>query len=351
MARIAKRTLKNGSQSFTAEVRLRGFPHTSKTFRTVSEAQKWAKLTEASMLSGSFNATSRSTQIKFKDAVALFRKSSSLKKSWLRSKNNMRMLSFWEKELGDYKLQAISTSLIFQLRERLLAEKTTRKTPRSQATCNRYLSGLSVIFQCCVEEWGWLERNPVRNLRRLKENPGRSRVLNQEEQNRLLEACSNDQDLEDLVKMGLLTGARRGELQGLMWEDIDFKEKMLCFRDTKNGDNRWIPLTDESFKILNKRYEKSDKNPFNWVFPSSNPLKPQDFHRRFKKALNQANLIDFRFHDLRHCAGSILAESGISDLLIGEILGHKSLEMVKRYSHVRPKNLKESMTVLDSNLS
>ena len=104
MARIAKRTLKNGSQSFTAEVRLRGFPHTSKTFRTVSEAQKWAKLTEASMLSGSFNATSRSTQIKFKDAVSFFRKSSSLKKSWLRSKNNMRMLSFWEKELGDYKL-------------------------------------------------------------------------------------------------------------------------------------------------------------------------------------------------------------------------------------------------------
>ena len=93
------------------------------------------------MLSGSFNATSRSTQIKFKDAVALFRKSSSLKKSWLRSKNNMRMLSFWEKELGDYKLQAISTSLIFQLREKLLSEITFRKTPRSQATCNRYLSG------------------------------------------------------------------------------------------------------------------------------------------------------------------------------------------------------------------
>ena len=276
MARIAKKTLKNGSQSFTAEVRLRGLPHTSKTFRTVSEAQKWAKLTEVSMLSGSFNANSRSTQIKFKDAVALFRKSSSLKKSWLRSKNNMRMLSFWEKELGDYKLQAISTSLIFQLREKLLSEVTFRKTPRSQATCNRYISGLSVIFQCCVEEWGWLERNPLRNLRRLKENPGRNRVLNQEEQNRLLEACSNDRDLEGLVKMGLLTGARWGELQGLMWEDIDFNEN-ACFRDTKNGDNRWILLTDESFKILNKRYEKSDKNPSIGFFLHRTPSNPKIF--------------------------------------------------------------------------
>jgi len=306
MARISQRTLKNGSQSFTAEIRLQGFPHTSKTFPSISEAKRWAKLTEANMLSGRYNATPMAGQKKFKDVVELFKKTASVKKNWLRLKNNERMLLFWEKEFGDFKLQAINSSLIFQAREKLLRGITYRKTLRSEATCNRYLSGLSVIFQCCVEEWGWLERNPVRNLRRLKENPGRTRVLNQDEQKRLLEACSSDEDLDDLVRLALVSGSRRGELQGLMWEDVDFQESMLCFKNTKNGDNRSIPLTEESFRILKKRYENSDKNLFNWVFPSSNPLKPQNFHLRFKRVLNQAGIENFRFHDLRHSAASLL---------------------------------------------
>ena len=195
MARISTRVLKSGIPSYTAEIRLQGHPHTSKTFRTKTEAKKWAKLKEVQMHEGKYNGTPLSTQKRLKDAIKRFLESPITNKSWLKQKRNKPMLKFWQKELGHNKLADLRAAMIVEKRDKLSLGITYRKKLRSPATCNRYISGLSVILQLCVEEWGWLEQNPARRIRRFPESEGSTRILTNEERFKLLKACHSTPDL------------------------------------------------------------------------------------------------------------------------------------------------------------
>ena len=253
MARISARVLKSGIPSYTAEIRLQGYPLTSKTFRTKTEAKKWAKLIEVQMLEGRYNGTPLSTQKRLKDAIKRFLESPITNKSWLRHKRNKPMLEYWQKELGHHRLADLRTAMIVEKRDKLSLGLTYRKKLRSPATCNRYISGLSVILQLCVEEWNWLEQNPARRIRRFPESEGSTRILTNEERFKLLKACHSTPDLYDIVLLALNTGARRSELEGLRWGEVDLKEDMVTFRKTKNGKDRTIPLSKEASEVLKAR--------------------------------------------------------------------------------------------------
>ena len=346
MARISARVLKSGIPSYTAEIRLQGYPHTSKTFRTKTEAKKWAKLKEVQMLEGKYNGTPLSTQKRLKDAIKRFLESPRTNKSWLKQKRNKPMLKFWQKELGHHRLADLRAAMIVEKRDKLSLGLTYRKKLRSPATCNRYISGLSVILQLCVEEWGWLEQNPARRIRRFPESEGSTRILTDEERFKLLKACHSTPDLYDIVLLALNTGARRSELEGLRWGEVDLKEEMVTFRKTKNGKDRTIPLSQEASEVLKARLRARIIGRGEWVFPSPNLNAPRDFYKTFMRALDKAGVTEFRFHDLRHTAGSYLAIEGVSERYIAEILGHKTLEMVKRYTHLRPEHLRDAVAVL-----
>ncbi len=346
MARISTRFLKSGIPSYTAEIRLQGYPHTSKTFRTKTEAKKWATLKEVQMLEGKYNGTPLSTQKRLKDAIKRFLESPITNKSWLKQKRNKPMLKFWQKELGHYRLADLRAAMIVEKRDKLRLGLTYRKKLRSPATCNRYISGLSVILQLCVEEWGWLEHNPARRIRRFPESEGSTRILTNEERFKLLKACHSTPDLYDIVLLALNTGARRSELEGLRWGEVDLKEEMVTFRRTKNGKDRTIPLSQEASEVLKARLRARKIDRGEWVFPSPNLNAPRDFYKTFMRALDKAGVTEFRFHDLRHTAGSYLAIEGVSERYIAEILGHKTLEMVKRYTHLRPEHLRNAVSVL-----
>ena len=346
MARISARVLKSGIPSYTAEIRLQGYPHTSKTFRTKTEAKKWAKLIEFQMLEGRYNGTPLSTQKRLKDAIKRFLESPITNKSWLRHKRNKPMLEYWQKELGHHRLADLRTAMIVEKRDKLSLGLTYRKKLRSPATCNRYISGLSVILQLCVEEWNWLEQNPARRIRRFPESEGSTRILTNEERFKLLKACHSTPDLYDIVLLALNTGARRSELEGLRWGEVDLKEDMVTFRKTKNGKDRTIPLSKEASEVLKARLRARIIDRGEWVFPSPNLNAPRDFYKAFMRALDKAGVTEFRFHDLRHTAGSYLAIEGVSERYIAEILGHKTLEMVKRYTHLRPEHLRNAVSVL-----
>ena len=346
MARISARVLKSGIPSYTAEIRLQGYPHTSKTFRTKTEAKKWAKLIEFQMLEGRYNGTPLSTQKRLKDAIERFLESPRTNKSWLKHKRNKPMLEYWQKEMGNHRLADLSAAMIVEKRDKLSLGLTYRKKLRSPATCNRYISGLSVILQLCVEEWNWLEQNPARRIRRFPESEGSTRILTGEERFKLLKACCSTPDLYDIVLLALNTGARRSELEGLRWSEINLKEEMVTFRKTKNGENRTIPLSQEASNVLKTRLRARKTSIGDWVFPSPNPSAPRDFYKPFKRALDKACVTEFRFHDLRHTVGTYLAIGGVSERYIAEILGHKTLEMVKRYTHLRPKHLRDAVAIL-----
>jgi len=130
------------------------------------------------------------------------------------------------------------------------------------------------------------------------------------------------------------------------------------FRNTKNGDTRAVPLVghlkdvlQEQIRWVKRNYRNMDPKPSKrWLFPSHDGQAPIDLRYPWVKARDAAGLVDFRFHDLRHSTASYLAMSGASQLEIAEVLGHRTLQMVKRYSHLSESHVKGLITRLDKSL-
>ena len=144
-----------------------------------------------------------------------------------------------------------------------------------------------------------MEQNPARRIRRFPESEGSTRILTDEERFKLLKACHSTPDLYDIVLLALNTGARRSELEGLRWGEVDLKKEMVTFRKTKNGKDRTIPLSQEASEVLKARLRARIIGRGEWVFPSQNLHAPRDFYKTFMRALDKAGVTDFRFHDLR----------------------------------------------------
>jgi integrase len=134
-----------------------------------------------------------------------------------------------------------------------------------------------------------------------------------------------------LTLLAITTGGRKGELIGLEWSDINFDRKLAYIKTTKNGEPKVLPLTDEVITELSKFKEQKPMLLFNSEIVTD---KPFCFTKAWKKALTQAEITNFRFHDLRHTCASYLAQSGASLLEIADVLGHKQIQMTKRYAHL-----------------
>jgi integrase len=193
-----------------------------------------------------------------------------------------------------------------------------------------------MIVAIATNEWEWIQENPMRKISKLPEPRGRVRFLDDEERERLLEACkaSTNPQLHTLVVLALSTGARHGELINLNWRDIDWQRRVITLHDTKNKETRFLPLVHYALKLM-EDLSNSRNVTTDLVFPSpSNPQKPWDSRSVWDEALKRANIENFRFHDLRHSCASYLLMNGTSIAEIAEALGHKTLQMVKRYDHL-----------------
>jgi integrase len=225
--------------------------------------------------------------------------------------------------------------LVTQCRDELITKGSGGKKACAPATTVRYLAALSHVFTVAVNDWEWAESNPVKGVRKPKEPCGRDRYLLDEERERLLTACkaSKSKDLYTFVVLALATGMRRGEIAWLEWRDVDFARGVITLRDSKNGTRRGIPLRGPIVKILKTRAGTRQQESA-LVFPGDNPKKPIDLTTPWRTALAKSGVEDFRFHDLRHTAASYLAMNNASSLEIAGVLGHKTLQMTKRYSHL-----------------
>jgi integrase len=188
-------------------------------------------------------------------------------------------------------------------------------------TINKKLTNAKMLLNE-AERMGWIERNPARQVTRLREPQGRDRVLSAEERARLLTACqaSKTKGLYALVVMALCTAARKGELLALAWKDVDRENGRVVFRHTKNGKPRGLMLPKEVIAMLPKSKHL--------VFEGLG-----DFKKAWMNALDRADIRGFRFHDLRHTAISELVRQGLSMPQIMAISGHLTTQMCKRYQH------------------
>ena len=234
-------------------------------------------------------------------------------------------LNFWIEALGDKPIIDITST---DINEAL----STLPVHLKNATINRYVAAISVVFSYACREYG-LQLNPVRQIALLPENNKRTRYLSIAERTRLFEAsrASKWDKLYLLVLTAITTGARRGELLGLRWNDIDFDRRTAYVSTTKNGQPKVLPLTDSVINEL----QLFDSKDSSLIFASRIKCEvAYCFTKPWKKALEDGAIKDFRFHDLRHSCASYLAQSGASLLEIADVLGHKQISVTKRYAHL-----------------
>ncbi len=348
---LEKRQGRNGT-SFRVRITAQGFPLISKTFSTKTEALHWGKRMEADLIAGRLG-TPQAHHHTVADAINRFLEEQPPGFGrWLYEAKTAAMLKWWREHFGGLKLAEIKPTTIVQGRDLLRRNPSPPKRkggirrPRSAATVNRYVSALSSVFQACLELWGWMEGNPCRGLRRLPEHNQRTRFLEPDEQERLLKECEADRNLLDVVCMALWTGARRGEICGMRWRFVDLKNGLATFPDTKNGETRAIPLCREAEDLLHRRFRERTLGKQDFVFPAEKSDGPIDVSHRFRRFCKKAGVEQFRFHDLRHSAASALARAGVSERKMQEVLGHKTVAMTKRYSHLRPSDLRDAVAVL-----
>jgi integrase len=242
--------------------------------------------------------------------------------------NQRTQLAWWRDCIGHLRLIELTPSIIADHRDVLAQD-------RAPATVKRYVAALSHACTIAMREWQWLEENPCNRVSKPTEPRGRVRFLTDAERQRLLEACkaSPSRSLYLVVLIALSTGSRKGEILNLHWSDVDLTHGRITFHDTKSTERRAVPLTGHALAQM-RQHAKVRRIDTPLVFPNAQGTQPLDPRSAWETALKQADIPDFRFHDLRHSAASYLAMSGASLAEIAEVLGHKTLAMVKRYAHL-----------------
>lgn len=377
MATIQKRETRHGV-SYRVQIRIKGFPTQFKTFERLTDAKIWAQRTEAAIRDGDYRVQERSARGKlFKDIVDRYRREVVPLKSPHTQVTEQAYMRFWESELGEYGISYITPELISASITRLLNEDLDRREAKQRAaderrgikreprkrtrrTVKHYRDGLERIIRQ-AQRWGWIVHNPMDGVIEINNiKDGRDRFLSDEERDALLQAARENEHpyLYPIVVFALSTGARRGEILGLKLVDVDLNRGAAILRDTKNGDTRAVPIVHHLAELLREHIaevnarmdELKIPKKERYLFPRPDGLAPIDVRPWWDAARAKAGLVDFRFHDLRHSAASYLAMNGASLVEIAGVLGHKTLQMVKRYAHLTDSHVKSVVTKMNQNV-
>lgn len=332
MANIEKRTAKNGKVSYRVKVRMKGYPAQSQTFKSLSMAKSWATRMEARITEGLHLTVIESKRHNLNELIDLYeRRVLSQRRGAVA--DTVRHLRVWQRFIGEYALASITPALIVKTREQIAAIETHGKK-KTNATLNRYLAALSVVFSYAMCELEWLDTNPISKVSKLPEPRGRVRYLSDTERESLLLAAqeSTNPYIYPVILLAITTGARKMEIMGLRWADVNLPAQRAILHDTKNGERRCLPLVEPALGELRKLHEIRGKSEY--LFPSRDGQQPFDIKRAWDAVINTANITDFHFHDLRHTCASYLAMNGATMGEIAAVLGHKTLQMTKRYAHL-----------------
>tara|TARA_R110002049_G_scaffold20717_8_gene75940 strand:- start:5332 stop:6372 length:1041 start_codon:yes stop_codon:yes gene_type:complete len=341
---------KTKTGKWKAVIRKAGWPTKSKTFRVKRDAMDWARRTEDQMVRGVF--IDRATTHRQKLSVVLDRYLSEVtptKKpsTAIREKRRAKIL---KQQLGEYSLTALTPELIGQYRDNRIQEGLSASSVRLE------LALLSHLFTIAIREWRLgLTGNPVSMVRKPAPAPGRNRRLKPNEERRLLKACDAHSNpmLGWIVRMAIFTGMRQGEIESLTRDQVSLKSRIVTLTETKNGASRTVPLTKDAADVLREALSHPVRPIDTTLIFFGEPGKdgerrPFTFKPAWFKALRNARISGLRFHDLRHEAVSRLIEAGLNDQEVAAISGHKSMQMLKRYTHLRAEDLVHKLDQIDA---
>jgi len=329
MAAINKHTDAKGKTTYRARIRLKGSPTVSATFDRMTDAKEWARTTDADIRAGRYMDKMESQRRTLTELLDVYEKRVLPAKKANTTIIQKAQLAWWRGEMGSLTLANVTPAKINDCMNKLV------DTGHAPSTVNRYLAVLSHAFTYAVKDLGWMNDSPMRKVTKPKEPRGRVRFLSPDERTRLLDACKSSSNalLYPAALLAVSTGMRRGEQFFLTWRTVDTQTGRIILEDTKNGERRTVvatgPALDELRKLAKVRRLDNEH-----VFPGKVKGKPMDLTTPWERVLKDAEIADFRWHDLRHSFASELAMSGATLAEIAEAMGHKTLAMVKRYSHL-----------------
>lgn len=334
MASIYKRKNANGTTVWRAVVRIKGFPTLCSHWDRKQEAEDWAQDTERQIKLGQFKFDQHNKIHTFGELVERYIQDGALEHH--RSADDTRRhLAYWKGRLDDYGLIHITPELLGKERQVLADTPTPKGSKRTPSTINRYTASLSSLLTYAAQRLNWINENPALRLIKLKENPGRDRVLTEDEITRLLASSRQSQSpyLYCIILLSLTTGARQGEILNLEWRHIDFENKIAYIKESKNGRPRSIALCDPVIIELKQLYQMRDPLKPR-VFASKTAFGRIDIKKAWQQALKRASISNCRAHDMRHTFCTYAAAKGASNLQLQTATGHRTLNMLLHYTHM-----------------
>ncbi len=332
---------KTDSGKWKSVIRRSGWPTVSKTFRVKRDAEDWSRATEDEIIRGIYIPRSHSEKMTVARALDRYLKEVTPTKkptTQVREKGRAKQL---KSSLGKYSLAALNADKIGAFRDARLAEGKSASTIRLE------LALLSHLYSVAIKEWGLgLIANPVLNVRKPAPSKGRNRRLTDREEEKLLKECDAHSNpfFGWIVRIALYTAMRQGEIVGLTKNQVNLRKRTVTLTDTKNDTVRTVPLSNKALEVLEAAMAHSirpiDTKLLFYGEPGRDGIRrPYTINRTWVHSLEAAGIQGLRFHDLRHEATSRLVEAGLSDQQVSSITGHKSMQMLKRYTHLRTENL------------
>ena len=343
---------KRGELQWETRVRRKGYPEQSSTFESRAQAQAWARQIEAAMDRGVFVSRAEAERTTLAEALERYaREVSPRKKNAAREQDR---IEWWKR-------QPVARRTLATIRGKDMADFIHARASQGKApnTIRLDLALLSHLFTVARTAWGMESLiNPVELARAMRPKlpHGRERRFYPEEEEKLLAAArayeTSGHDagpMASIIAFAVETAMRRGEIAAMKWVHVNRAGSVLKVPETKSGEPRKAPLSSRTLKILNALPRRLDGQVWG--------MRPDSITGAFARIVSTARaayesqckdagiepdpglLVALRFHDLRHEAISRLFERGLNPMQVAAISGHKTLQMLKRYTHLRVEDL------------
>ena len=334
MASLRQRPGPKGRKVWQVRIKKKGYEELARTFDLKTAAERWAKQVEAEMDRGVFVSRVEAEGTTLAEALDRYERDvSSKKKSAGRERST---ISVWRASpLGERFLASIRGKDIADAVRGMEAQGLAPNSIRIR------LALLSHLFNVARTAWGMESLgNPVDLVKgqRPKLPGGRTRRLVGDEQARLM-ATAQAYDstphaggnVGPIITWAIETAMRRGEIAAMCWEHLDRRARVLLIPETKTGTPRRVPLSTAALAVLDGLPRRIDGRVWG--------MRPDSISQAFERVCKVAGIDGLTFHDLRHEATSRLFEKGLNPRQVAAITGHKTLQMLKRYTHLRAEDL------------
>lgn len=315
----------------------------TKTFTQRADAEKWSRHQQVALERGEYQPPQ--AVVTLRELIERY------ERECLPSKRGqaqeLYILGRWKRSnLAGKTLASLKPADIARARDERLKEV-------SPSSVRRYLDALSAVFEVARKDWGLGTTNPVRSIRKPPPGRARERRVSPNEIDRIIDATQS-KDLPGVVLLAVETAMRRGEILGLTWANIDLDRRIAYLPLTKNGDSRAVPLTVRAVEVLSALPRREDGRVFEcrslpnistrFNIAAARARRVYEAERLLAGATPEEIaedrfLLDLRLHDCRHERVSTLVEAGFGLMEVAAISGHRTLQCLKRYTHVRTEHL------------